>query len=218
MQLVDIQRNYDTVIGLGGSCQVAAQMARHGLRTFSGPIDWFIWSSVPILSKALESDFQGFMDCKNLEVIGNSDLNYVVKDRVFDCYSYHDFPLSCNGDISSLYPQFKEKIDRRIQRFYQKLKDKESILFIRLTGEFNDIRELASVLGSLTKSDFTLLVVNPSTVQSLKEVSWDIPKVYSVEINNPPNLWTGCDQDWDVLLSGVKTLDQFESDFNLFYG
>jgi len=146
MKLIDIQRNYDTVISLGGSCQVAAQMARHSLRTFSGPIDWFIFSSVPCLIKALCSEFLGFMDYQNLEIMGSSDMNYVVRDSVFDCYSYHDFPLSCNEDISSHYPQFKEKIDRRIQRFYQKLKNKESILFIRLLGESDDIRELESVL------------------------------------------------------------------------
>lgn len=218
MQLIDIQRNYDTVISLGGSCQVAAQMARHSLRTFSGPIDWFIFSSVLCLTKAIDSGFQGFMEYQNLEIISSTEMNYVVRDNVFDCYSYHDFPLSCNGDISSHYPQFKEKIDRRIQRFYQKLMDKESILFIRLNGESEDIRELASVLGSLTKSDFTLLLVNHSTEQTVKEVAWDIPKVCSVEIYNPPNLWNGCDQDWDVLLNGINTLDNLASDYNVFYG
>lgn len=218
MQLKDIQRNYDTVISLGGSCQVAAQMARHSLRTFSGPVDWFIFPSVLCLTKTIDSGFQGFMGYQNLEILSSNEMNYVVRDKFYDCYSYHDFPLSCNGDISSFYPQFKEKIDRRIQRFYQKLMDKDSILFIRLTGESKDIRELASVLDRLTKSDFKLLVVNHSTEQTVKEVAWDIPKVCSVEIYNPPNLWSGCDQDWDVLLNGINTLDNLASDYNVFYG
>lgn len=218
MQLIDIQKDYDTVISLGGSCQVVAQMARHSLRTFSGPIDWFIFSSVQLLTKAIDSGFKGFMDYQNLDIISSTDTNYVVRDSVFDCYSYHDFPLSCNGDISSHYPIFKEKIDRRIQRFYQKLKDKESILFIRLIGNSDDIRELAGVLGSLVKSDFTLLLVNHCTEQTVKEIALDIPKVCSVEIYNPENLWSGCDRDWDVLLKGVNTLDYLSSDYNVFYG
>jgi len=217
MHLIDIQREYDTVISLGGSCQVAAQMARHSLRTFSGPLDWFIFSSVPCLSKALSSSFQGFMDYQNLEIIGPSETNYVLKDSVFDCYSYHDFPLCCNGDISSYYPEFKEKIDRRVQRFYEKVEVKKSILLIRLKGELDEIRDLETVISRLTKSDVTLLVVNHSTEPTIKEIDWNLAKVCSVEIYNPPNLWSGCDQDWDVLLNGVKTLDNLDSDYNVFY-
>jgi len=218
MHLNEIQRSYDTVISLGGSCQVAAQMARHSLRTFSGPLDWFIFSSVPCLSKALNGGFQGFMDYQNLEIIGPSETNYVLKDSVFNCYSYHDFPLSSNGDISSYYPEFKEKINRRVRRFYHKMEAKKSILLIRLYGECDEIRGLRTILSNLTKADVTLLVVNHSTEPGIKEIDWNLAKVCSVQIYNPPNLWSGCNQDWDVLLSGVKTMDNLESDYNVFYG
>lgn len=157
------------------------------------------------------------MDYQNLEIIGPSETNYVLKDSVFDCYSYHDFPLCCNGDISSYYPEFKEKIDRRVQRFYEKVEVKKSILLIRLKGELDEIRDLETVISRLTKSDVTLLVVNHSTEPTIKEIDWNLAKVCSVEIYNPPNLWSGCDQDWDVLLNGVKTLDNLDSDYNVFY-
>jgi hypothetical protein len=218
VNLSDIQRKYDTVISLGGSCQVTYQMARHNLRTFSGPLDWFVFYSASCLSKALNSGFQGFMDYQNLEVIGPCEANYIIKDSVFDCYSYHDFPLCCNGDISSYYPEFKEKIDRRVQRFQQKLQVKKSILLIRLHGRFDDIRDLKTIIGGLTKSDVTLLLVNHSTVPTITEMDWNLPNVCSVEIYNSPNSWSGCDQYWDVLLNGVKTVDNLDSDYNVFYG
>lgn len=217
MHLMDIQRKYDTVISLGASCQVAAQMARHGLRTFAGPFDWFTFYSVPYLSKALTRGFKGFMDYQNLEMIGASEKNYVIKDRVYDCYSYHDFPACCNGDISPYYPKFKNKIDRRVQRFLQKLEAKKSILLIRLGGEFDEIRDLVAIIGGLTKSDVTFLLVNHSTIPTITEMDWNLPKVCPVTIYNPPDLWRGWDQDWDVLLNGVKTSDDLDSDHNVLY-
>lgn len=80
------------------------------------------------------------------------------------------------------------------------------------------MQELASVFSNLTKLDFNLLLVNHYTEQTVKEVACDIPKVCSVVINDPPNLWSGNDQDWDILLNGVKTLDELASDYSVFYG
>ena len=45
-------------VSLGGSCHVAASMAKLGIRNFSGPFDWYI-SPLRGVLQCLDMDFDG---------------------------------------------------------------------------------------------------------------------------------------------------------------
>ncbi len=117
MKWDEAKGKYKAFISLGSTCQTAHQLQRLGLRQFAGPLDWFISPSVPDLAKILQSRFKSFMEWSNLQLIGVIDNHYVVKDTVYQIESYHDFPFTAPWGVP--YPQFKEKLSRRVNRFFE---------------------------------------------------------------------------------------------------
>ena len=103
---------YHAFISLGAMCQTAHQLNRLKLRKFSGPLDWFISFSSPKLSQLLNARFNGFMELNHLRLINIVDNHYVLRDMKYQIDSYHDFPIPYNPN--QLYPQFKDKLDRRV--------------------------------------------------------------------------------------------------------
>lgn len=71
-------RPYSNCISLGWFCGTAGSMAKLGLRSHSGPFDWY-YSDYWAVLKQMENDFSDFMMKENLKMMkeGNfCDLKY----------------------------------------------------------------------------------------------------------------------------------------------
>ncbi|WHH56625.1 DUF1796 family putative cysteine peptidase [Bacillus paralicheniformis] len=58
------------MFSLGHLCLTAIQLKNNDLRPFSGPLDWVTIHSLTDLNLLLRNRFTGFMEPKNLRVIG----------------------------------------------------------------------------------------------------------------------------------------------------
>src|SRR5690606_10121964 len=141
------------------------KLREHNLRPFSGVLDWV---GSPTLSKVnllLKNRFSGFMDIKNLKPIKYlSENDLYVYNPVYDIGINHDFKAH-NNTLTHLggYPEVREKYDRRIKRFLDKVKKSKRILFIRTEqseASLDEIKELESILSEMVVNDFELLMVN----------------------------------------------------------
>ncbi len=121
MRLAQLAGEYDAVFSLGQNCTPAIQLEKNRLRPFAGVLDWMMSDTLSDVNRLLENRFAGFMDLPNLSVVGTSQLNYMVRDIAYNVISVHDFPQERNTSAELVtYPEFREKIDRRIERFLQK--------------------------------------------------------------------------------------------------
>jgi hypothetical protein len=211
MNLHEIKKSYDVIVGLGSACDPAIQLNRYNLRRFSSPLDWVVTLSLPDVSRLLKNRFKDYMTLANMKLIeGTSNVvedgipqhinSYFVKDFYYNVISVHDFPIIPNQEWYTMYPAFKEKINPRIDRFLEKITNSKSILFVRWAAKYEDVIELKSVIAEITKSEFQILVLRPNNdLESVKEAEWGIDDVCSVEVPNHP----GDFLTWDYVLKGI---------------
>jgi len=193
---------YHAFISLGATCQTAYQLSRLKLRKFSGPLDWFISSPSSKLSHLLETRFNGFMELDNLRLINIVDNHYVLRDMEYHVDSYHDFPIPYNPN--QLYPQFKEKMDRRVSRFLKTIKT-GPICFVRTQTSSSEARLLEQALHGISCKDFKILIVNfhNQLGEGVIYDDWGLQRVSSVKIPSGKN-WRGSDHHWDLIMKGYS--------------
>ena len=210
MHLYELKNTYDIAISLGAPCQTAEQLRRHDLRTFSGPFDWSVLESVECLVRALNTRFENFFLRENLIVDGEGDHYYLIYDTYYEYMSVHDFPLVDHPDqIFDAYPAFIEKIQRRINRFYEKVEKSKLTLFVRYHADFEETKLLQKSLAALTKNRFVLLVLNESDTAALVEEDWNLENTCALQIKQTNLLrWSGYDPHWDIIFDGVSVKDK----------
>lgn len=208
MNLSEIKGRYDLAISLGAPCQTAEQLKRHGLRTFSGPFDWTVLESVPCLIKAIDSNFDQYFERANLVYKGKLDHTYSIFDTNYQCMSVHDFPHVEGDDEIKMfdsYPDFIEKMRRRIQRFYERISESNKTLFVRYHSSYEDALALEQCLSKLTNDKFVLVILNETHSRDLQEENWDIKNTYVANICQAPDVpWQGYSPHWDIILNGIS--------------
>lgn len=204
MSLEEIKGEYDAIFSLGHLCLAALQLQKNNLRLFSGVLDWMGSHSLTNVSRLLNNRFAGFMDFENLAIRGYADeYNLLVEDEKYHIFSNHDFAANENTLTHlATYHEAKEKFNRRIKRFLEKMETSERILFVRTKGSFADVLELETVLSSLVKNDFKIVVVNHTNVKDIKEKQWPLKRVTIVEFPDK-EIWTENDHLWKKLFSDV---------------
>ncbi len=203
-----IKGEYDATFSLGHLCLAAMKLREHNLRPFSGVLDWV---GSPTLSKVnllLKNRFSGFMDIKNLKPIKYlSENDLYVYNPVYDIGINHDFKAH-NNTLTHLggYPEVREKYDRRIKRFLDKVKKSKRILFIRTEqseASLDEIKELESILSEMVVNDFELLMVHHKNVNTMIDKESPLEKVTIVELPNK-EIWKGNDIHWSHIFDGIK--------------
>lgn len=212
MKQKDLKGKYDLVVSLGAPCQVAEQMRRHDLRKCALPFDWTVLESVECLVKAIDNNFEDYFKRENMEVKNRHDHTYLVWDNKYEVMSVHDFPLVDDDDeekIFSAYPEFSEKMRRRIERFYEEIGQSKKTLFIRYHSSYEDTVKLQECLKKLTNNRFKLIVLNETQEREMIEEDWNIENTYAAQICQAPDIpWQGCQEHWDYVLKGVKVKGQ----------
>lgn len=205
MGLENIKGNYDAIFSLGDLCLTAIQLRENNLRPFSGVLDWVASPSLGTVNRLLQNRFSNFLDPSNLKPIKYvSQWDLFVLDEVNNIGFNHDFKTDKNT-LTHLggYPEVKEKYDRRIQRFLEKMSTSQRILFVRTEATLNEVQELESTLSGMVKNDFRILVVNHSNVNDMIEKNWPLEKVCVVELPNH-DIWNANNNYWKKIFEGVS--------------
>lgn len=160
-------------VSLGGSCHTALALRGAGLRVAAFPFDWLISTNHHVFLKILDEDFQHFTDASvfalHQGVPASNNLYYNIGFP-------HDFDLNnfaCGNGVKQ-WDTFKEKYDRRINRFRQLRQYPGKVFFVRAmwsqlnegkNGEFYEnkkrAQELRSALDRYFPSlNFTLIILS----------------------------------------------------------
>jgi hypothetical protein len=204
MKLQDLTGTYDAIFSLGDLCIASQQLEKNNLRLYSGVLDWMGSPALSNVNRLLKNRFIGFMDLPNLRIIGYGSENKIcVADDAYNIVSNHDFEVGKNS-LSHLggYPEVKEKFDRRIRRFLEKVASCQRILFVRTEGDLEETEALTKVLSGLVRKDFRVLLVNHADVEGLVEDDWPLEKVCAVRLP-AVNKFTNNDHLWKKLLEGI---------------
>lgn len=213
LELSQLKGDYDAIFSLGDLCLTSIQLKKHNLRPYSGVFDWIASPNLSNINELLENRFLGFLDFKNLRVIGYADDNICVSDDRYNLVSNHDFSIDKNTlENLNSYPEVMAKYDRRIQRFLKKMKSAKRILFVRTEGTLADAALLQDILSKLVKHDFSILLINHSTVSELVERPSPLEKVCTLEFPQM-DIWEGNHALWEEALRGVRLKKRFLSRF-----
>ena len=141
------REEYDLIVSLGGSCHVASQLRHRGLRVCSLPLDWTLMvDERPIqwLLQGIRSRFEGFCQRENVYAFESPTEEYgTIKQRLQDEVSGFRFihHFSAAPDNKILFNKERSVIQRRIDRFYERIYASKHVLF---------------VLGTVFSYDFSL--------------------------------------------------------------
>ncbi|AZK47580.1 DUF1796 family putative cysteine peptidase [Paenibacillus lentus] len=204
MRRSEMQRPYDFVMSLGYNCMVAYQLKRLSLRTFSAPIDWVIIHEVKDVIRLLDQRFHGYMEERNLEILGKHNGFFSVKDTVYNAHSFHDFPCSGDNQMITNYNDFKAKLDRRISRFISLASQSDSALFVRERCSYEEAIRLRDSLASLVKGKVTLLIINYTKEARLVEHDWLDDGICGVDVNLEIDDEAWRDSYWNDAFRGVS--------------
>lgn len=205
MELEQIKGSYDAIFSLGQNCLPAIQLERNGIRPYTGVIDWMDSVSLEGINRLLHNRFQHFMKLDNMVYAGQAGNFQLITDTLFGVIVVHDFPADRNSPANwPSYPEFRVKIDRRIERFLHKTATSKKLLFIRTGGDIEQAEVLQNVLSELVQHDFRVLLVNHEPVQGIVEQHWPLKKLCAVSIPDGPEIWNGNDHLWRNLLTGIK--------------
>ena len=190
------------IIPLGSTCSVAYQLRKLGLRNYAFPFDWVRINNLSTVTDLIENNFLSFLDLQNykfLEISDKFEVNKKMKSYIYQnqfCRFYHEFDRYID---SSNFTEFKEKYHRRINRFFEIIKDSKKILFIREEiGNLssNKIKKFSKLINELNPYlNWKLkIIVNKEKYLSLK--SENVEVIYSSEkVTN----WTRPELNWSSI-------------------
>ena len=122
MDLESEHKQFSNCISLGWLCATAGSMSKYGFRNFSGPFDWY-YSDFKSVVRHIDNGFSDFLMRDNLVVC--DDNTRIFEDKKYGYKYFHDIRTNLDSD----YVHIREKYDRRIERFYEKIK--QPTLFLR---------------------------------------------------------------------------------------
>lgn len=154
---------FKSIISLGYYCGVASSMSKYGLRSFSGPFDWW-FSDLCSVVHFIETDFLDFLCKENLAVENSSllDLKYNMSTSHEEC-----------KDFENSFLLMRKKYLRRIANF--QYATKQPTLFIRAV---RDREELEYIAGN---SDYILRAISRNN--SANKIIYLIPRFLEIPHN-----------------------------------
>ncbi|UHA74021.1 DUF1796 family putative cysteine peptidase [Paenibacillus sp. 481] len=201
MRLTHIKGEYDAIFSLGSKCLAAIQLESNELRPCSGVLDWMISKSLTHVNVLLANRFAAFMEPTNMGFVNYENQNIYLFDHLYQIMLVHDLAIDDQGTHRvELFPEFKEKINRRIQRFLDCVDSGKRILFVRLGGTYEEAVQLQLTLSQLVKGPFTVLLINDYPFETLVENDWPLERVCAVQMP----LELRCDALWTAMLSGIR--------------
>lgn len=149
---------YDHIISLGGSCNVASQLKHRGLRTCSFPLDWTLMPDerpVRWLPTGIRTGFRDFCVRENMRVYQAPMVEYgVTKQRLEDSVSGFRFihQFSSTPENEAGFQKERSVLQRRIDRFNESVAKSRNVLFVLGTTFSYENRLLEDVYHALVET------------------------------------------------------------------
>lgn len=164
-------------ISLGWFCGTASSLAKYGLRSFSGPFDWY-YSELEGIIHFLSCDFQDFLCKDNLKCLEDRKLEFE------DCkYGFH-FNHDVKRDFDEEYDSVYEKYMKRIMKFRYAVKEKSCFVrAVRSNEELTYILNNEKMISELVRQynpDNEIVYLVP---QYMKIPNGFSSKYFSLNIN-----------------------------------
>lgn len=158
-------------ISLGPTCSVAYQLQKLNMKKESLPFDWIRCNSITVVLDLIKNNFQGFFDDlthvkddDKFPFINDSDEQFDnIRDMKTKIYKskqvgfFHDFKEEISLD------DVKEKYDRRIKRFYEKIRNKSTFIRDDIYFKNSNIpyyNKLNEILKEFNNDNQLILIIN----------------------------------------------------------
>lgn len=204
---------YDAVVSLGRECMVSYQLDRLGLRSFSGPLDWFI-IEIEGLLKLCESRFEQLFSRDQLILDGEGVKGYwSVVDVDHEACSTHEFAHKKDEQPLYDYAINKSQIDRRVKRLLELLDSEADILFVRSFADQQQATDLLSKLQDMRTGMGRTDMICLNTAESLTLGSEQVQKTPTLrfeqisgvgDLRSDPDTWRGVDAEWDQIFANIS--------------
>lgn len=183
-------------VSLGSTCHVAIALRALGLRDAAYPFDWVITSHLQPITSIIDDDFQHFTDPDHF-VLRKGVPAYI--NTFYSLGFPHDFKaeeqITSSIDALTDWMSFKERYDRRVERFRSLRDYPGKVYFLRTmwgnlfegaNGEFNENNSRTQLLRDTLKRyfpnlDFTLVIVSHPDL-NIPPIE-NIPDVVELKIN-----------------------------------
>lgn len=127
-------REYDFVFSLGYCCTCSEALRAEGLQFASFPFDWVGISSLEQAAAVVAGDFADWFDRELLDLwdvrILGGFITRVYRNRKTGIGFVHDF--SNAEPIETTYDRVRQRYDRRIERFRERMRSADRILAVYL--------------------------------------------------------------------------------------
>lgn len=144
---------YNYFVSLGWYCGVAASMEKLGLRSQSGPFDWYFSDYEGVL-KCVENEFVDILDYNNLQTIKDKPLEFI--DIKYNFHFNHE--LNKFETLNEMYTKILMKYKNRANRFLEMIK--KPTCFIRA------IRNEKEIQFILNNSEYISKIIKRSNVKN----------------------------------------------------
>lgn len=158
---------YNSFISLGWFCGTAASMAKNGLRSFSGPFDWY-FSELKGVLQTIETDFLDFLSDDNLDCVDDYPRQFM--DTKYGFRFLHETKKDFRSDL----PLIREKYERRICRF-REIMHNGHVCFIRAVRNQKELSFIAE------NRQYIYSVIEKKALQN--EIIYLIPQYLTVPTN-----------------------------------
>lgn len=149
---------FENFISLGCYCGVAASMSKLGVRSCSGPFDWYLSGFRGVL-ECIENDFYDFLDVNNLEIVSYGT---ALEDKKYDFYLGHEIKVSFDRDYETIYQKYMRRINvfreqiRKNTCFVRAVRDGEELLYIK-----NNMQRINKIIKKQnTENEIVYIVSN----------------------------------------------------------
>lgn len=162
-------KKYINCVSLGWFCGTASSLSKLGLRSWSGPFDWY-YSHFESVLDCINTDFSDFMKAENLYESEEDEKIFLCKRYGFRCN--HDIQNTFSVEIEGICQKYLRRARRFIEEtkqptlFFRTVRDMEEIDYI-----VNNIDYILSVIKKNNSSNdicFVLLEDLPDLPNSLK--------------------------------------------------
>lgn len=135
------KKNYDFIVSLGRDCACSMYLRKNNLQIFSYPFDWLTNVGLDVRFELILNNFKDFLNLEDIKPLAKfteipNDNNHDYYQNIRNgFYYFHDFKIDL--DINKTFPEVKKKYDRRIKRFYEKIKSSKRILLVWFSHQPN---------------------------------------------------------------------------------
>ncbi|MCG8708355.1 hypothetical protein JHU04_001562 [Brenneria sp. 4F2] len=198
-------KNYDIIYSIGRDCACSEYLKKNGLRICSGPFDWLTNAGFEERFTLLLNNFENFLNPedfilleKDISIENDNSCDYYKNVRT-DFYFYHDFPTEV--PFKDSFPDIAKKYRRRIQRFYDNVKNKKIVLLVWFSHYHNTsdeavIRLCDSFCQKMERSiDFLIIEHSPNKKNhqiEIKNITNNIMRcsLYTITLDASGNITT----------------------------